>query len=84
MRANPVSARLARPVVSALAGLTVAVLLSGCQRLTTRDPEVWVWFWDMKDQPKYKPQMESKFFADGREQRRPPEGAVAARLPQRG
>ncbi len=78
MRTNLASSRVARMVLSAAAGLAVVSLLGGCERLTTRNPEIWVWFWDMKDQPKYMPQRESAFFADGREQRRPPAGTVAA------
>ncbi|HWE49153.1 MAG TPA: cytochrome c [Bryobacteraceae bacterium] len=44
-----------------LAGVTLA----GCSRL------------DMQDQPKYRPQRPSEFFADGRSERQPVEGTIA-------
>src|SRR5690349_18799981 len=53
--------RLGRWGVVAAAG----VLLAGCSRL------------DMQDQPKYRPQRPSDFFADGRSERQPVEGTVA-------
>src|ERR1700757_2608484 len=46
-----------------LAVLSVATV--GCSRL------------DMQDQPKYRPQRPSDFFADGRSERQPVEGTVA-------
>jgi mono/diheme cytochrome c family protein len=46
-----------------LAGTSLALL--GCSRL------------DMQDQPKYKPQRPSDFFADGRSERQPVEGTIA-------
>jgi mono/diheme cytochrome c family protein len=47
-------------------GLTaVSLLAAGCSRL------------DMQDQPKYRPQRPSDFFADGRSERQPVEGTVA-------
>jgi mono/diheme cytochrome c family protein len=42
-----------------------ALALSGCSRL------------DMQDQPKYRPQRPSNFFADGRSERQPVEGTIA-------
>jgi hypothetical protein len=45
----------------AVAGMTLA----GCARL------------DMQDQPKYKPQRPSEFFADGRSERQPVDGTIA-------
>src|SRR5579863_2918436 len=39
--------------------------LAGCSRL------------DMQDQPKYRPQRPSDFFADGRSERQPVEGTIA-------
>jgi mono/diheme cytochrome c family protein len=41
------------------------VALTGCSRL------------DMQDQPKYRPQRPSEFFADGRSERQPVEGTIA-------
>jgi mono/diheme cytochrome c family protein len=64
--------RTAAGLLLAAAGLTLA----GCSNLPSRQPPVWVWH-DMKRQDKYKPQMQSAFFADGRASRRPVEGAVA-------
>lgn len=43
----------------------LAVALAGCSRL------------DMQDQPKYRPQRPSNFFADGRSERQPVEGTIA-------
>jgi mono/diheme cytochrome c family protein len=51
-----------------------ALALAGCN--TRRMPPIQV-FPDMKQQPKYLPQAESRFFADGREFRRPVAGTVA-------
>lgn len=53
--------------------LSVAIL-AGCT--SRRTPPVQV-FPDMKQQPKYLPQSESKFFADGREFRAPVPGTIA-------
>ena len=50
-----------RIAVLALAGIA----LTGCARL------------DMQDQPKYRPQRPSEFFADGRSERQPVEGTIA-------
>jgi mono/diheme cytochrome c family protein len=49
----------------AFAALFAASLLAGCARL------------DMQDQPKYRPQRPSDFFADGRSERQPVEGTIA-------
>ena len=53
-----------------------ASLLGACSNFPSRQPQVWVWS-DMKKQDKYKPQMESAFFADHRASRRPVEGTIA-------
>jgi mono/diheme cytochrome c family protein len=52
-----------------------ALLLAGCSGVVSRDPQIWVWE-DMKRQEKYKPQMNSAFFADGRASRRPVLGTI--------
>src|SRR5207245_5428791 len=54
-----------RASLSAFGLATLALILSGCARL------------DMQDQPKYKPQRPSEFFADGRSGRPPVEGTIA-------
>jgi mono/diheme cytochrome c family protein len=54
-------------------GLVVAVLGF---RGRTSDERPWHFFLDMKYQPKYTAQGESKFFADGREARLPPENTI--------
>ena len=57
--------------------LAVASLgLGACSNFPSRQPQVWVWD-DMKKQDKYKPQMESAFFSDGRTSRRPVAGTIA-------
>jgi mono/diheme cytochrome c family protein len=45
--------------------LAMSLLAAGCSRL------------DMQDQPKYRPQRPSDFFADGRSERQPVEGSIA-------
>jgi mono/diheme cytochrome c family protein len=45
--------------------VSITLTLAGCARL------------DMQDQPKYRPQRPSDFFADGRSERQPVEGTVA-------
>jgi hypothetical protein len=50
---------------SALTLIGASLALAGCARL------------DMQDQPKYRPQRPSDFFADGRSERQPLEGAIA-------
>jgi mono/diheme cytochrome c family protein len=52
-------------ILSTLALTAASLALAGCARL------------DMQDQPKYRPQRPSNFFADGRSERQPVEGAVA-------
>jgi mono/diheme cytochrome c family protein len=51
--------------ISGLALASLSLLTAGCARL------------DMQDQPKYRPQRPSQFFADGRSERQPVEGTVA-------
>jgi mono/diheme cytochrome c family protein len=51
--------------ISGFALAAVSLLAAGCARL------------DMQDQPKYRPQRPSDFFADGRSERQPVEGTVA-------
>jgi mono/diheme cytochrome c family protein len=53
--------------------LVGALGLRGCT--STRSPLVL--FTGMADQPRFDPQAETDFFADGRTQRMPPEGAIA-------
>jgi len=61
----------------ALAFLVVAtVSILGFRGETSRKPPLEV-FPDMDRMPKYMPQSESAFFADGRTDRHPPEGTVA-------
>lgn len=45
--------------------LVLGLALAGCSRL------------DMQDQPKYRPQRPSEFFADGRSERQPVDGTIA-------
>lgn len=59
--------------------LALAALSSACSNFTSRQPPIWVWF-DMKQQEKYKPQMQSAFFKDGRVSRVPVNGTVAQEL----
>jgi mono/diheme cytochrome c family protein len=54
-----------RRQISAVALAAASLLAVGCSRL------------DMQDQPKYRPQRPSDFFADGRSERQPVEGTVA-------
>src|SRR3954471_21886769 len=54
-------------------GVAVAVL--GFRGRTSGD-RPWHFFLDMKYQPKYTPQGPSRYFADGRSSRLPPEGTV--------
>lgn len=51
--------------IAGLAVMSLSLLAVGCARL------------DMQDQPKYRPQRPSEFFADGRSERQPVEGTVA-------
>ena len=63
--------RIAAIITTAIAGLA----LSGCSNFPSKNPQVWIWS-DMRRQEKYKPQMESPFFADQRTSRRPVEGTI--------
>lgn len=59
--------------------LALAALSSACSNFPSRQPPIWVWF-DMKKQDKYKPQMKSEFFQDGRVSRQPVADTVAQEL----
>ncbi len=63
-------------LVSVAAAALVVVALLGVRGQTSTKPPILI-FNDMVEQPKYKPQSESEFFADGRSMRLPPAGAVA-------
>jgi mono/diheme cytochrome c family protein len=64
-------------VLIILALVTIlALAFVGLRGQTSRQPPVMV-FNDLVDQPKYKNQGESPFFADGRQMRLPPPGTVA-------
>jgi mono/diheme cytochrome c family protein len=54
-----------RKLIPSLSLVAFSLLTAGCARL------------DMQDQPKYRPQRPSDFFADGRSERQPVEGTVA-------
>jgi mono/diheme cytochrome c family protein len=54
-----------KKLFSGLSLAALSLLAAGCSRL------------DMQDQPKYRPQRPSEFFADGRSERQPVEGTVA-------
>jgi mono/diheme cytochrome c family protein len=62
----------ALPLLAIVAALTFLTGCSGVQR----NPPIEVWD-DMKRQGKFKPQMENTIFADHRDSRVPPDGAVA-------
>jgi mono/diheme cytochrome c family protein len=62
-------------LLSRLALVLTAVALLGFRGQTSRRPPLQPWS-DMTEQPKHKPQAENSFFADGRAQRPPPDGAV--------
>lgn len=62
-----------------LATLALVAASSACSNFTSRQPPLQV-FPDMKHQDKYKPQMHSAFFADGRTSRTPVEGTIAQEL----
>lgn len=66
--------RITLILFAALVVSTVVVL--GWRGETSQRPPLWV-FPDMQEQPKYKPQAQSGFFADGRVQRPPVNGAIA-------
>ena len=57
--------RMRRQGLSGVVLVGLELLAAGCSRL------------DMQDQPKYKPQRPSDFFADGRSERQPVEGTIA-------
>lgn len=59
--------------------VAASAMLGACSNFTSRQPPIWVWF-DMKKQDKYKPQMSSAFFSDGRASRRPVEGTMAQEM----
>lgn len=64
-------------VLIILALITIlTIAFAGLRGQTSRKPPVMV-FDDMVDQPKYKNQGESTFFADGRQMRLPPPGTIA-------
>lgn len=65
--------RLILIILALLAAGTVAALGVRGQRSENRPIEVWG---DMADQPRYRTQGQSAFFADGRSMRPPPAGAV--------
>jgi mono/diheme cytochrome c family protein len=54
-----------RVIAKSLGLALIGLSLAGCSRL------------DMQDQPKYRPQRPSDFFADGRSERQPVEGTIA-------
>jgi mono/diheme cytochrome c family protein len=62
-------------LLSLLALVLTAVALLGLRGQTSRQPPLQPWS-DMAEQPKHGPQAANAFFADGRAQRPPPEGAV--------
>lgn len=53
-----------------------AVLLAGCRGNTSEKPPIHP-IQDMRNQPKFRPEAENKFFPDGRSMRPPVEGTVA-------
>jgi mono/diheme cytochrome c family protein len=65
--------RITLILFAALVAATVAVM--GLRGQTGTRPPLWI-FPDMQEQPKYKPQAQSQFFADGRVQRPPVAGSV--------
>jgi mono/diheme cytochrome c family protein len=64
-----------KPQFSLAGLLLVALTLAGCGGVQ-RDPPFQLWP-DMKLQEKFKPQLTTPLFPDGRESRRPPEGTIA-------
>jgi mono/diheme cytochrome c family protein len=63
-------------VFSLIAVVLITVAMLGVRGLRSADPPVQP-FMDMVDQPRYDPQAASRFFADGRTQRTPPQHTVA-------
>jgi|WetSurMetagenome_2_1015567.scaffolds.fasta_scaffold166617_1 mono/diheme cytochrome c family protein len=55
--------------------VALSALLSACSNFPSRQPPLYIWD-DMKWQPKYKAQQQSKFFYDQRDSRRPVSGTV--------
>ena len=68
--------RSAHITTAALCGLAIAAGLSGC-RGERSDNTPRQFLPDMDDQPRFRPQQETTFFADGRIQRQPVAGTVA-------
>ena len=68
-----------RTLGSAAAVLTTLLAISGCRGETSKDPPI-VPIRNMYNQPRYKIQGESEFFADRRMMRPPVEGAVAREM----
>lgn len=65
-----------KTILISFAGLViVTVAILGFRGQTSHRPPLWI-FPDMQDQPKYKPQTPSAFFADGRADRPTPHGTV--------
>lgn len=65
-----------RQARSAFLLLAAAALLAGCSNFPSRHPPIWLWS-DMKKQDKFKPQMSTTQFPDGRSSRRPVQGTVS-------
>jgi mono/diheme cytochrome c family protein len=68
--------RLISTGIALAAGLTMVMAAGGCRGERSDDPPR-QFFPDMDDQPKWKPQSQSQFFADGRTMRPRVEGTVA-------
>jgi mono/diheme cytochrome c family protein len=68
-----------RRIAQILLVVAASSLLGACSNFTSRQPPIWVWD-DMKKQDKYKAQMSSAFFSDGRATRRPVEGTLAQEM----
>lgn len=68
-----------RRIAQLLLVVAASSLLGACSNFTSRQPPIWVWD-DMKKQDKYKAQMSSQFFSDGRASRRPVEGSMAQEM----
>ena len=68
-----------RRIAQLLLIVAASSLLGACSNFTSRQPPIWVWD-DMKKQAKYKAQMSSEFFSDGRATRRPVEGTMAQEM----
>ncbi|MGJ5819278.1 c-type cytochrome [Paludibaculum fermentans] len=68
-----------RRIAQMLLVVAASSLLGACSNFPSRQPPIWV-FPDMKRQDKYKPQMHSDFFADGRSSRRPVAGTLSQEM----